>query len=59
LGATVTELRDIELRVLHREQISWAAEQAASLQTYFREQGRNEIVEGAWPVVPDDLARAA
>jgi DNA polymerase-3 subunit epsilon len=59
LGATVTELRNIELRVLHREQISWAAEQAASLEMHFRGKGRNERVEGAWPVVPDDLARAA
>jgi DNA polymerase III subunit epsilon len=59
LGATVTELRDADLRVLHREQISWAAEQAASLEDYFRRQGRNEHVEGAWPVVPDALPRAA
>jgi DNA polymerase III subunit epsilon len=59
LGATVPELRDVDLRVLHREQISWAAEQAASLEEYFRRQGRNERVEGAWPVVPDSLARAA
>jgi DNA polymerase-3 subunit epsilon len=63
LGSSVTELRDIDLRVLHREQISWAAEQAASLQDYFRQQGRNERVEGAWPIVPevvaDGLAHAA
>jgi len=63
LGSSVTELRDIDLRVLHREQISWAAEQAASLQDYFRQQGRDERVEGAWPIVPevvaDGLARAA
>ncbi len=59
LGATVTELRDIDLHVLYREQVSWAAEQAASLEEYFREQGRAEHVEGAWPVVPDRLARTA
>jgi DNA polymerase-3 subunit epsilon len=59
LGATVAELRDMDIRVLHREQVSWAAEQAASLEQYFRGQGRNERVEGAWPIVPDGLARAA
>ena len=58
LGATVTELRDIDLRVLHREQVSWAAEQAASLEEYFRQQGRDEHVEGSWPISPDGLAPA-
>ena len=59
LGATVTELRDIDLRVLHREQVSWAAEQATSLEEYFRQQGRDEHVEGAWPIIPDGFARTA
>jgi DNA polymerase-3 subunit epsilon len=59
LGANVTELHDIDLRVLHRAQISWAAEQAASLEAYFKQQGRNEHVEGAWPIVSAGLARAA
>lgn len=59
LGATVAELRDMDLRVLHSAQVSWAAEQAASLERYFRGQGRIERVERAWPIVPDDLARAA
>jgi len=59
LGATVVELRDMDLRVLHRAQVSWAAEQAASLEQYFRREGRNERVEGAWPIVPEGLARAA
>lgn len=59
LGATVAELRDMDLRVLHAAQISWAAEQAASLEQYFRREGRNERVERAWPIVPDGLARAA
>jgi len=59
MGATVTELRDIDLRVLHREQVSWATEQAASLEEYFRKEGRDQHVEGAWPVIPDGLARPA
>jgi DNA polymerase-3 subunit epsilon len=57
LGATVPELRDIDLPVLHREQVGWAAEQAASLEEYFRQQGRAERVERAWPIVPDGLVR--
>jgi DNA polymerase-3 subunit epsilon len=59
LVATVAELRNIDLRVLHRKQASWATEQAASLEVYFRRQGRNERVEGVWPIVSVDLARAA
>ncbi len=59
LGSTVEELRHLDLPVLHREQISWAAEQAASLQDYFQRQGRNEHVEAAWPVIPEELPQAA
>ena len=59
LGATMTELRDMDLGVLHREQVAWAAEQASSLEQYFRQQGRSEHVEGAWPIIPDGLARTA
>ena len=53
LGANFFELRDIDIRELHHEQIAWAAEQAASLEKYFRQQGRNARVEGAWPIVLD------
>ncbi|MGO9762657.1 MAG: hypothetical protein ACLP1Q_15480 [Solirubrobacteraceae bacterium] len=59
LGASVAELRDIDLDVLHREQVSWAAERAASLEDHLRAQGRNQRVERVWPVIPDGLARAA
>jgi DNA polymerase-3 subunit epsilon len=59
LGASLSELAGTDLRTLHHQQISWAAAQAASLQDYFREQGREESVEGAWPVVPQRLAHAA
>jgi DNA polymerase-3 subunit epsilon len=41
---------DIDL--LHAAQIRWAAEQAESLEAYFRSQGKDEHVERAWPVVP-------
>jgi DNA polymerase-3 subunit epsilon len=58
MGATVPELRDVDLRVLHRQQVSWAAEQAASLQQYYRRRASNERVEGAWPIIPAGLATA-
>ena len=37
---------------LHREQIAWAAEQAASLQEYFRRRNPDAVVDGTWPVHP-------
>jgi DNA polymerase III subunit epsilon len=59
LATRVAELAEMDLRALHREQVSWAAEQAASLEDYFRQQGREERVERVWPVVPAALPRAA
>jgi hypothetical protein len=38
---------------LHAAQIRWAAEQAESLEAYFRSQGKDEHVEREWPVVVD------
>jgi DNA polymerase-3 subunit epsilon len=52
LGARFPELGGSDVRSLHRQQIGWAAEQAASLERYFHERGRFEHVEGAWPIVP-------
>lgn len=37
---------------LHEAQIGWAAEQAASLQEYFRRKDPAAIVDGTWPVHP-------
>ncbi|MCW2998258.1 MAG: Exonuclease RNase and polymerase [Solirubrobacterales bacterium] len=59
LGQAFAELRETELAVLHGQQILWAAEQAVSLQAYFAEQGRDEVIEAAWPVVPARVAVAA
>jgi DNA polymerase III subunit epsilon len=52
LGQAFQELRDVDLPTLHRQQIVWAADQAASLEAYFASNGRGERVEGAWPIVP-------
>ncbi|MEU8886692.1 3'-5' exonuclease [Streptomyces sp. NPDC048442] len=37
---------------LHTVQTGWAAEQAASLQAYFRKKDPAAVVEPAWPLVP-------
>lgn len=55
LGARFTDLHDMEINVLHRNQVAWAAEQAASLERYFRQRGRDERVDGAWPVILDGI----
>jgi DNA polymerase-3 subunit epsilon len=52
MAQTYDELGGFELAALHKLQIEWAAEQAQSLQEYFRSQGKNELVEQAWPIVP-------
>jgi DNA polymerase-3 subunit epsilon len=59
LATRLPELRETELRSLHAQQVGWAAEQAASLEEYFREQGRAERIERAWPVVPEPLPAVA
>jgi len=52
LGQAFAELRDVDLRALHEQQIAWAAEQAASFEDWLRRQGRDERIERAWPIVP-------
>lgn len=44
-------LAEIDLPVIHDQQVAWAHEQAASLERYFRENGRDEMVEREWPIV--------
>lgn len=51
LAQRFEELR-CDLPTLHARQVAWAAEQAASLQAWFAEHGREEAVEPAWPIVP-------
>lgn len=52
MGSTMIDIGGTELASLHLQQITWAAEQAASLEEYFRSQGRDERVEPVWPCVP-------
>ena len=51
MAARYTELQR-PASELHREQIGWAAEQAASLQEYFRRRDPDAVVDGTWPVHP-------
>lgn len=44
------EIAAMSLDELHEAQVGWAAEQAASLQEYFRRKDPAAVVDGAWPV---------
>lgn len=37
---------------LYDQQVRWAAEQAASYQSYLRRTNPTAVIEGAWPVIP-------
>jgi len=51
MGEQYDELKGVGLKELHASQILWADEQAASLEEYFRSQGKNETIEREWPIV--------
>lgn len=42
-------LRNLSTDEIHAAQIKWGYEQAASLEKYFRQQGRNSVVSKVWP----------
>ncbi|WP_205325930.1 exonuclease domain-containing protein [Glycomyces sp. YM15] len=50
IGATYPEVGGITARELHAAQVLWHAEDAASLEAYFRRKGREEAVERRWPL---------
>lgn len=58
LAASIPELAAMPLRELHESQVAWAAEQAASLEEYFRSRGRDERVQRQWPLVAAKAALA-
>ncbi|WP_329163953.1 3'-5' exonuclease [Streptomyces sp. NBC_01717] len=51
-GTMHAPLAAMGLEQLHRAQVEWAAEQAASLQEHFRKKDPAAVVEGAWPLIP-------
>lgn len=40
----------VDAQSLHEEQIGWARAQAAEFQDYLQRQGKNEVIDGSWPV---------
>jgi DNA polymerase III subunit epsilon len=50
IGAMYPEVGDITAQDLHAAQVLWHAEDAASLEAYFRRKGREEAVERRWPL---------
>lgn len=57
-GTKYRELAGLSLENLHTAQVGWAAEQAASLQEYFRKKDPAAVVEGAWPLIPHQRGEA-
>ncbi|WP_026930010.1 exonuclease domain-containing protein [Glycomyces tenuis] len=49
IGARFPEVGGMEPAELHRAQVRWHAEDAASLEAYFQRRGRAETVERRWP----------
>lgn len=58
-GQRYRELSGLSLDNLHTAQVGWAAEQAASLQEYFRKKDPQAAVEGAWPLIPHQAGEQA
>ncbi|HEX2145568.1 MAG TPA: exonuclease domain-containing protein [Glycomyces sp.] len=50
IGAMYPEVGDVTAQELHKSQELWHAEDAASLEAYFRRKGREEAVERRWPL---------
>lgn len=52
IAETYPGIRDMDLTDLHKQQVTWAAEQAASLQEHLRRMNPDVHVEKAWPLIP-------
>lgn len=50
------DLAGLSLTELHEKQVGWAAEQAASLQEWFRKTDPDAVVDGSWPMRPFPVA---
>ena len=53
IGGRYPEVGALDPRDLHESQVRWHAEDAASLEAYFRRSGRNARVERRWPLARD------
>jgi len=52
IGSTRPDMAALPLPTLHDQQAAWAAEQAASLQEYFRRKTPDAVVRREWPLIP-------
>ncbi|GGH59745.1 3'-5' exonuclease [Rothia aerolata] len=52
LAAMATKFADLEAEAatLHNQQVRWAKDQAADFQAYLQKQGKNETIDGSWPI---------
>lgn len=50
IGRQFPDLGQIPVSQLHDKQVEWFAEDAASLERFFRSKGRDETVERRWPL---------
>lgn len=53
IGGRYPEVGSLDVRALHESQVRWHAEDAASLEAYFKRSGRAERVERRWPLARD------
>jgi DNA polymerase-3 subunit epsilon len=52
LGSRYPKLAELDLTQLHKLQVEWAAEQAASFQEYLRKKDPDAVIDGSWPLRP-------
>lgn len=53
LGSQYPKLAELDLAQLHKAQVEWAAEQAASFQAHLRRKGEADaVIDGSWPLRP-------
>ena len=53
LGCTYPPLAEMSVDELHKTQVEWAAQQAASFQAHLRGKGETDaVIDGSWPLRP-------
>jgi DNA polymerase-3 subunit epsilon len=59
LGSQYPQLAELDLTQLHKAQVEWAAEQAASFQAHLRKKDPNAVIDGTWPLRPVETGGVA
>jgi len=52
LGSQFPKLAELDVDSLHKAQVEWAAEQAASFQAHLRKKDPTAVIDGSWPLRP-------